>query len=260
MTDNIRKISEIKIGKRHRKSMGDIRAFADNIKTIGLLHPIVINKNDELIAGERRIRAYQLLDRTEIPVTVVDLNEIIRGEFSENEQRKDFTITEAVKIKRAVEPLLKAEAKERQAAGGKLKAGGKLPHAAKGKTRDKVAKYTGVKPTSLRKAEAVVAAAEAEPDNKEITGLVETMDKTGKVDRAYKVLKAAQELSPDALRAATSAMREQRLVAKEAGDQLFEGYEDVEDIVDIICVRVGESKAKEIAAGILKRYKRTEAN
>jgi ParB family chromosome partitioning protein len=194
MPDNTtRKISEIKIGKRHRKDMGDIDSFADNIKAIGLLHPIVINMNDELIAGERRILAYQLLGETEIPVRVVDLTEIIRGEFAENQQRKGFTLSEAVAITRALKPMLAAEAKARQAAGGKLKAGGKLPHAAKGKTRDKVAKYTGVKPTSLRKAEAVVAASEAEPDNKEIAGLVKTMDETGKVDGAYKQLKAAQD-------------------------------------------------------------------
>src|SRR5450755_3299210 len=105
MANTTRKITEIKIGTRYRKDMGDIQAFADNIKAVGLLHPVVINKNDELIAGERRIRAYKLLGETEIAVTVVDLDEIVRGEFSENEKRKAFTPSEAVKIKRAVKPL-----------------------------------------------------------------------------------------------------------------------------------------------------------
>jgi ParB-like nuclease domain len=195
MANTIRKISEIKIGTRHRKDMGDIQAFADNIKAVGLLHPVVINKNDELIAGERRIRAYELLGRTEIAVTVVDLGEIVHGEFAENEQRKNFTPSEAVEIQRAVGPLFKAEAKERQAVGGKLKgkAGAKLAQPAKGKTRDKIAKYTGIKRTSLKKAEVIVAASEAEPDNKEIAGLVKEMDTTGKVDGPYKQLTAAQD-------------------------------------------------------------------
>jgi ParB-like chromosome segregation protein Spo0J len=198
MTTDTRKISEITIGFRHRKDMGDLQAFADGIKAIGLLHPVVINKSNHLIAGERRIRAYKLLGRTEIPVTVVDLDEISRGEFAENDQRKDFTLSEAVAIKEAIEPLMAAEAKARQAIGGELKskAGGKLPHAAKGKTRDKVAKYTGKKPTTLRKAEAVIAASKAEPENKEIAGLVKTMDETGKVDGAYQRLKAVKHAQP----------------------------------------------------------------
>jgi hypothetical protein len=198
MANTTRKISEIKIGTRHRKDMGDIQAFADNIKAVGLLHPVVINKSDELIAGARRIRAYELLGKTEIPVTVVDLEEIVRGEFSENEQRKAFTPSEAVKIKRAVKPLFAAEAKARQAVGGKLKgrAGVKLAQPAKGKTRDKIARYTGLKPTSLAKAEAIVEASEAEPDNKEIAGLVKEMDTTGKIDGPYQKLAATPAPAP----------------------------------------------------------------
>jgi|SRR5450755_2053560 ParB-like chromosome segregation protein Spo0J len=195
MANTTRKITEIKIGTRHRKDMGDIQAFADNIKAVGLLHPVVINKSDELIAGARRIRAYELLGETEIPVTVVDLGAIVHGEFAENEQRKDFTPSEAVQIQRAVGPLFKAEAKERQAVGGKLKgkAGAKLAQPAKGKTRDKIAKYTGIKRTSLKKAEAIVAASEAEPDNQQFAGLVKEMDTTGKIDGAYQQLRAAQD-------------------------------------------------------------------
>jgi ParB-like chromosome segregation protein Spo0J len=196
MTENIRKISEITIGYHYRKDSGDLQALADSIKAIGLLHPVVINKNDHLIAGARRIRAFKLLGRAEIPVTVVDLAEIVRGEFAENEQRKDFTPSEAVAIGHAVKPMIAAEAKARQAAGGKLKAGAKLAHAAKGKTRDKVSRYTGIKRTTLKKAEAVVAAAEAEPENKEIASLVKTMDETGKVDGAYKQLKATKHNPP----------------------------------------------------------------
>jgi ParB/RepB/Spo0J family partition protein len=184
-------ISEIIIGERARKDMGDIASLAQNIAEIGLLHPVVISKTgDKLIAGERRIRAYQLLGWTKIPVTVVDLTEVARGERAENLERKDFTLTEAVAIKRAVEPMLAAEAKARQAAGGELKSGASANLAeAKGDTRDKVAKHTGKKRTALAKAEVVVAALEAEPDNAEIAGIVETMDATGNVNGALRALK-----------------------------------------------------------------------
>jgi Protein of unknown function (DUF3102) len=62
----------------------------------------------------------------------------------------------------------------------------------------------------------------------------------------------------------------EELASAETGDQPFEGREEVcwcsvliagaqaqpEDIVDIICVRVGEDKAKEIANAILERFKK----
>ena len=55
---------------------------------IGLLHPIVIRPDGKLIAGERRLRAAKLLGWTEIPVTVVDLDDVVRGEFAENASAK----------------------------------------------------------------------------------------------------------------------------------------------------------------------------
>jgi ParB-like chromosome segregation protein Spo0J len=76
-----------------------------------------------LVAGERRLRAVKLLGWTEIPVNIIDLEVVARGEFAENAVRKDFTLSEAVAIKRALEPLEKITAKERQREGGR--AGGK---------------------------------------------------------------------------------------------------------------------------------------
>ncbi len=71
------KISDIKIGKRHRKDMGDISALAQSIEEVGLLHPVVVTPQKELIAGQRRIKACEELFWEEVPVHVVDLEEII---------------------------------------------------------------------------------------------------------------------------------------------------------------------------------------
>ena len=113
----------------------------------------------------------------------------MRGEHAENTFRKDFTFTEAVAIKRAVEPLVKVEAKTRQVIGGRLKgkASAKLA-GAKGEARDLAAKHTGKGHTSLAKAEAMIAAAEAEPHNVKIKRLVEAMDKSGRVNAPYRRL------------------------------------------------------------------------
>lgn len=93
-------------------------------------------------------------------MTVVDLAEIVRGEAAENFERKDFTWTEAVAIKRAVEPELKAEARERQIAGGKLKseASGNLPEGTTGRAVDKIGAFAGVSGRTVEKIAKVVEA------------------------------------------------------------------------------------------------------
>ena len=89
-----RATGSIKIGKRHRRDMGDIDALAKSISEIGLLHPIVVTKDNTLVAGERRLAACKRLGWTDVQVTVVDLGEIARGEFAENAIRKDFVPSE----------------------------------------------------------------------------------------------------------------------------------------------------------------------
>ncbi|MFZ0220544.1 MAG: ParB N-terminal domain-containing protein, partial [Candidatus Nitrosopolaris sp.] len=67
-------IDSIKIGSRFRNDLGDIASLAENIREIGLLHPIVINQNRELICGLRRIEAFKSLVKSEIPAHVVNLD------------------------------------------------------------------------------------------------------------------------------------------------------------------------------------------
>jgi N6-adenosine-specific RNA methylase IME4/ParB-like chromosome segregation protein Spo0J len=190
---------EIIVGKRHRKDYGDLRALAQSISDRGgLLHPIVITPQNELIAGERRRRAWQLpecrfRDRP-IPVTVIDIDSIVAGEHDENNLRKPFTPSEAVAVARALRDRIEQEAKERQREGGRSKASGKLPEAERGETRAKLAKAVGKGARTLEKAEAVVTAAEANPA---LAKLVEDMDRTGRVDGPYnrlKIFKASEQI------------------------------------------------------------------
>ena len=57
------------------------------------------------------------LGKTEIPCFKVNLEEIVLGEFSANHYRKDWTISEMVAIKRAIEPYERKRAKERMLSG-----------------------------------------------------------------------------------------------------------------------------------------------
>jgi len=98
--------------------MGDIGGLAASMEELGLLQPIVVTPDGTLIAGERRLRAALRLGWTHISISVVDIDAIVRGEFAENAHRKDFTLSETVAIKRALEPIERAAAKQRQGMRG----------------------------------------------------------------------------------------------------------------------------------------------
>jgi hypothetical protein len=116
---------------------------------------------------------------------VAEAADLLRAERDENTCRKDFTPSEAVAIGEALEQWEHAKAKQRQEAGTNqhTEPSGKLPEASKGQTRDKAAEAVGMSGRTYEKAEAVVEAAAKEP---ELWLVVEEMDRTGKVDHAFK--------------------------------------------------------------------------
>ncbi len=72
-----------------------IEELAESVKAHGILQPLLvrqINDRYEIIAGERRFRAAQEADLTEIPVIIKDVKEHIVKELSliENIQREDL--------------------------------------------------------------------------------------------------------------------------------------------------------------------------
>ena len=62
-------VDSIIVGEeRFRKDLGDIPALAESIEDIGyLLHPITVDDNRKLLAGERRLAAFKHLGWKEIP-------------------------------------------------------------------------------------------------------------------------------------------------------------------------------------------------
>jgi ParB-like nuclease domain len=185
MASGERSIAEIVVGARHRRDLGDVASLARSIEQNGLLHPVVIRRDGRLIAGERRLEAYKLLGRTEIPATVVDLEEIASGELAENVDRKGFLPSEIEAIRRTLESAEKAAAKARQGRPGGPRSG-KLPEHNGARTRDKLGVFAGVSGRTVEKIAAVVAAAEAEPEK--YGRLAEAMDRRGRVDGPYRRL------------------------------------------------------------------------
>jgi hypothetical protein len=213
-------IDKIRIGTRHRKDMGDIAFLSKSISLVGLLQPLVVRTDNTLVSGERRLQAVASLKWQTVPVHVVhNLDEELlrlQAERDENTCRKDFTPEEAVAIKRAIEGKAKEEAKERQRKGAieggkqagrgrpKEKASGKVPEGysledmplagASGDTRDVVSTVVGVSSRTLEKAEAVVDAAEEEPEK--FGPIKEEMNRTGNVNGAFKKVEAARKPLP----------------------------------------------------------------
>jgi ParB family chromosome partitioning protein len=140
------KLQDIKIGNRFRKDLGDIAFLAKNIQKNGLLHPIVITKENELICGRRRIEAYRNLGLTEIESSLMSLQvETNEAEIDENNVRKSFTIEEISQIDEFYREKEEAAAKERQRSGRPL---GNFPE---GRSREKIAKRVGVSDRTLEK-------------------------------------------------------------------------------------------------------------
>jgi ParB family chromosome partitioning protein len=48
------RIDSIRVGRRHRRDMGDLTALAESIRQEGLLQPIGVTDRLELVFGERR--------------------------------------------------------------------------------------------------------------------------------------------------------------------------------------------------------------
>ena len=180
-------LGDIIVGTRHRRDLGDVKSLAKSIEAVGLLHPVVITPDRVLIAGERRLAACKELGWERIPVRAVDLNDIVRGEYAENADRKPFLPSEIDAIRRAMEPAEKEAATERMSKGGK---GGKVSHPSGSReperVRDKIGEFAGVSGRTVEKIAKVSEAAEADPEK--FGHLIKEMDETGKVDGPYRTV------------------------------------------------------------------------
>lgn len=203
-------ISSIMVGARYRMDMGDLSGLADSISTQGLLQPIGITESNELVFGERRLRACRdILGWTEIPARVVNVTSILDGEHDENEVRKDFTPSERVAIAEAVREALG----ERQGRRTDLELTDNGPEV--GETRDIAAKKAGFG-SGKQYERAKVVTEKGAPE------LVEKMD-AGEVSVSAAAIIAKQEPSEQAriiaegkLKAAAAELREAEKQAKEA--------------------------------------------
>jgi ParB family chromosome partitioning protein len=87
-------VNDIIVKKRVRKDVGDISALAESMRRYGQISPVLVGKNNVLIAGERRLRAARLLGWRTINAVIAETSlplSLLEMEIEENTQRRDFT-------------------------------------------------------------------------------------------------------------------------------------------------------------------------
>jgi ParB-like nuclease domain/DNA methylase len=181
-------IADIIVGPRHRQDLGELDVLAASLSEVGLLQPVVVTPNNRLVAGSRRLEAAKRLGWNTIPVHVVNLDDITKGEFAENACRKDFTPSEMVAILKALTPeVAKPVGRPRK---GDQEITADCGNYRAPTTAAKVAAFCGVSPRMIEMAKAVTEAAEADPER--YGPLQRRMDESGRVNRPYRELRQMQ--------------------------------------------------------------------
>jgi len=173
------KISDITVGERARTSAGWLDDLQRSIEQVGVLQPIGVTPENELIFGHRRVMACQALGMEDIPARILDINpddpaHVLRMEQAENNIRKDFTASERVEIARRIEEALAG-----RHGGDNTKTQTFAPCSERGMSRDIAAKSVGWSGETYRKAKKVIESGDEELKESVDSGEVS-------VNRAYK--------------------------------------------------------------------------
>ena len=114
-------ISSIRVAERIRKENGSLDELAQDIQKHGLLNPITVMEQADggyvLIAGLRRMKAMEQLNAAEIRATVMspmEADEMLMLEIAENEQRKEFTVSEKLAFAERIRLVEEEKGKQRQ--------------------------------------------------------------------------------------------------------------------------------------------------
>lgn len=179
-------IEKVIVKDRIRKDFGDIQELANDIKDNGLINPPVVNKNYELLAGERRLRACKALGWKQIEVRMMDTRDAeheLNVEISENDVRKGFTKSERVDYMKRLLRIEQAKAKERM-----RDSGGNISTPV-GKSRDITAEQFGISGKTMEKEMSIV-------DNKDLLEPTDFVDwDEGKLstNKAFQKIKERQQ-------------------------------------------------------------------
>jgi ParB/RepB/Spo0J family partition protein len=189
-------IEKIKVQNRIREDNSGLEELAADIKKNGLINPITVMKTAEnaefeyqLLAGYRRMMAVKSLGNSEVEASVLDTKtaeEQLNIEISENEKRKEFTVSEKVRFGELLEEIEKAKARERQIAG---KEADLSDPGHTGRVSDAIGDKIGMSGRTYERAKYIVENADAETMEKVDSGELP-------IRGTYDVLRKEQDETP----------------------------------------------------------------
>ncbi len=177
------KISDIIIKDRIRKEMGDLIPLEKSIHKLGLLHPIVVSENNELIAGQRRIEACKNLEWEEVPVTIINIQKLRDGEIDENQIRVNFTSDEQIAIADYVEKDIREENVKKMKLGKPSK--DSLEGMPPNTTQKAIAEKTGISFDTLRKKKEIQEEAKTNPKFAKLYKSIDNLDSKDNTNSVY---------------------------------------------------------------------------
>jgi ParB family chromosome partitioning protein len=87
-----RKLADIITNSEYLRLNTDVETLKKSIEKIGLINPITINNNNELLAGARRFQAITDLAWEEIPVHIVNRDRLEQELISIDENRGTYKV------------------------------------------------------------------------------------------------------------------------------------------------------------------------
>jgi len=99
------RLEEIHVGERFRKDYGDLGELTESIRAKGLIQPLTVDLENNLLAGGRRLDAARAAELESVPVirrAISDKTDALEIELFENIHRKDFTWPERAALERAL--------------------------------------------------------------------------------------------------------------------------------------------------------------
>jgi ParB family chromosome partitioning protein len=85
LTFSVRKLSDVKLNSEYLRVETDVTSLKNSVASVGLINPVTINPDNELLAGARRYQAVCELGWDEIPVQVVDRDKLVQELISIDE-------------------------------------------------------------------------------------------------------------------------------------------------------------------------------
>lgn len=253
-------LADVVVGDRIRQDVGDTTDLMLSMEQLGQLHPIGIDRDNRLIFGGRRLDAAERLSWEAIrAVRLPNLDtaaKLLRAEQDENTCRQPLTPLEMRELARRLDAMT-----PRSKPGPKDNADELLPKfgtnsettetPAKTPRRKVIAKAVGVSDETLRKID-VVATAGEEPDaSPAVKAAAAEMEQTGKVEPAYRAVKAATAPKVDPIKAKRAAIldtlapleREIRHLADM--DQTMERSKAIEGLYILVAAVKGKRPAQQ---------------